>query len=97
MNDTPSQPPPTVSATSLRSTHSITHDDLVQDKVIFSINLEHGGKIQESYTYLLWLATSQEVSLENLMNMSSLQKHLYNRGVFKNPWIVTFTSQNQGH
>ena len=42
---TPSQPPPTVSAASSRLTHSIAHDDLVQDKVIFfSVDLEHGGK-----------------------------------------------------
>ena len=44
--ETPSQPPPTVSAASSRLTHSIAHDDLVQDKVIFffCINLQHGGK-----------------------------------------------------
>ena len=73
----PLQPPPTESACSLRLTHSIAHDDLVEDKgFFFSVNLEHGGKIWEPYSYLLWPATSQEVSLENLMNMSSLQKTL---------------------
>ena len=69
---TPSQPPPTVSAASSRLTHSIAHVDLVQDKVIFfSVNLEYGGKILESYSYLLLQVTSQEVSLENSINMSS--------------------------
>ena len=40
----PLQPPPMVSTCSLRLTHSIAHDDLVQDKVIFfSANVNHGG------------------------------------------------------
>ena len=90
-------PTPTVAAASLRLTHSIAHDDLAQDNVIFfSVDLEHGGKILDSDSYLLFLVTSQEGSLENSMNMSSLIKSLFSRGVFKRTSIVTFTSQNQG-
>ena len=75
VDGTPSQPPQMVSACSSRLTHSIAHDDLVKDKLVFfSVNLEHCGRIP-GILQLSVVACDKSVSvIGEVTNTSSLQK-----------------------